>query len=75
MFLVVAKKSRTFSQFPVLGCCAGVQELGGSAASPAWPAEIFRTTGVMLGLYWGLAGGGGNFSMSEFGKFCKICEF
>ena len=32
MFKAVAKKSRTFFQFPVFGCWADVQELGGSTA-------------------------------------------
>jgi len=53
MFLVVAKKSRTFlpvSHGQLMSRSAGAGREHGQAASPSWPMEIFHTIGVMLSL-------------------------
>jgi len=55
-FLVVAKKSRTFSSFLVqlMSRCAVAGREHSQAANPSWPMEIFHTIDTMLNLRMGV---------------------
>jgi len=79
MFLVVAKKSRTFSSFSysaneqVCRSWAGAQP----CRQPSWAMEIFHTIGVLLSLGMGVGQGAGSYLLSCFHqfKFSLVWEF
>jgi len=57
MFLVVAKKSRTFCSFHVwlMSRCAKDEGKHSQDASSSWPVEIFHIIGFMFSLEMGVS--------------------
>jgi len=78
MFLVVARKSRTFSisLIQLMNRCAGAGREHSQTASPRWPMEIFHTIDVNLSLLMGICLGAGICPslFCEF-EFCLVLEF